>query len=447
MSTESITGTSLQAMTRHCLHALDHRDGGTLRDERYFAAGIAAHAILEAFHRWHLKYPGAEMKAPTREEVAHQVVLHLSGPHPGYRGAPTPPLPLDRVQEGRTLAMIWTANHPIFKGEPEARLACDDKWRPTTDPKASAYRGILDVLDYEEGAEIDPDDGITANILTIEDYKTGWHTSEEECTSPQQRLYRLLALAHYPQTTLLIVKIHNLRTGQTFTDSMWIDDAGEAILNRWRREIEEARTIAAIRGPDGARPATPGAGCVGCPWVRSCQSAATILADVDPSTLATRYAVSRALTESLADQLRDACNEGAIPVPGGAVGYKEVIKNEAAKNAALLTMAAWDRANNPDLDPTDPVWLANTANARALIDALRIGAGNLKDLVISLFPKGRGKSAKEANMLAEERRKTFLATVLTPAVSSAFGVHPNHKPDGNEDRPLTPSERQEIDTD
>lgn len=439
---EYLTGTSLQTMSNHCLRALDYSQAGVMRDERYFAAGTAAHAVLEAFHRWQIKYPGIEMKQPTREEIARKVVLHLSEPHPGYRGKEAPPLPLDRVQEGRDVALIWFNGRPPFKGEPEVKIACDANWKVTAD-KDAAYRGILDVLDFEEGVEVDPDDGITADVLTIEDYKTAWHTNENECDSRQQRFYALLGLALYPSTTLLIRRIHNLRTGQTFEKALWMDSDSEATVARWRREVEEAREVAAIRGPDGRRPATPGAGCVGCPWVRSCDAAAGILADVDPSTLATRFAVSRALTESLGEQLRETCSEGTIPVPGGSVGYREITRNAFAKDGPLNTVAAWDRANNPELDPADPLWLAGSASTRSLIEVLKPGAKSLKALADRLYPRARGKGAKAAMVAIKEQRANFLATVLTPVKSSAFGVHPHHQPDGNEDRPLTMTERQQ----
>jgi len=439
---EYLTGTSIQTMSAHCLRALDYSQAGVMRDERYFAAGTAAHAVLEALHRWQIQHPGVEMKPPFRDEIARKVVLHLSEPHPGYRGKEAPPLPLDRVQEGRDVALIWSNGRPPFKGEPEVKLACDANWKPTTD-KESAYRGIMDVIDFEEGVEVDPDDGITADVLTIEDYKTAWHTNESECDSKQQRFYALLGLAHHPSATILTRRIHNLRTGQTFEKSMWLDSDSEPIIGRWRREVEEAREVAAIRGPDGRRSATPGAGCVGCPWVRSCDAAAGILTDVDPSTLATRFAVSRALTESLATQLQDACNHGAIPVHGGSVGYRAASRNVFAKDGALNTVAAWDRAATPELDAADPVWLANSASTRSLIETLKPGAKSLKALADRLFPRARGKGARAAMVEVKENRARFLETVLLPIKTSVFGVHPNHTPDGNEDRPLMPSETQE----
>ena len=438
--TESVSGTSLQTMSRHCLHALDHRDNDTLRDERYFAAGTTAHAVLEAFHRWTLAHPNIEMSPSARDEIAHKVVLHLASEHPGYRGKPSPPLPLDRVQEGRDIAVIWSISHPVFKGEPEVAIACDSNWRVTTDRQLTAYRGILDSRDYEDGVEIDPDDGITANILTIDDYKTAWHTSEEECDSKQQRFYGLLALALYPQTTLLIRRIHNLRTGQTFERPLWIDSAGEATIDRWRREVEEARAVASIRGPDGNRPATPGAGCVGCPWVRSCKPAASILEDVDPTTMAIRFAVTRATVESLAEQVKQACEHGAIPVPGGTVGYKHVTSNVFGKDGATNTVAAWDRANDPAVDTTDALWLAKSASTRALIDALKPGSTALKALSLKLYPRATGKGARAKMDEIKESRRIFLESVLSPVGKSAFGVHPATGPDGNEDRPLLPSE-------
>ena len=50
----------------------------------------------------------------------------------------------------------------------------------------------------------------------------------------------------------------------------WLESGGREQLEEWRRDITNyMQALDEMIGPDGQRPARPGAGCLSCPWSRS----------------------------------------------------------------------------------------------------------------------------------------------------------------------------------
>ena len=441
-----VSGTSLSTATRYCLRALDHRDNNTPRDERIFAAGIAAHQFLEVAHihakqtgegavpRWHL------------EEIAKDVAVRLATKGRVYDGKSQPPLPMDKVQEGVDLGVRFASIHPFDVGaEPEQVLAVDENWNPVEPTSKTAIaRGVLDVLKPPEQIEIDADDGLYATVLRVDDYKKAFHAGEAETDSKQMRLYALLAKAHYPEINAIQLRIANLSTTHIHERWIWIDDegGGAAMLERWRQEVMTQREIMEYRGSDGKRPASPGVGCVACPYLLHCDAAKSALEArkiQTPVELANLYAVATATRESAKALLLDVCNHGYIETDKGRVGFITKHELKVRDDAPEVLLSTWQRSRGKEADPTNQEWRALNADSRALVKSLSITSGNVKNFANSLYPKHKGQGARALNKEVDERRKSIVSAMTDSINKVQFGIESNEGLDGDSDAPV-PSE-------
>lgn len=438
-----VSGTALGTATRYCLRALDHRDNNTPRDERMFAAGIAAHQFLEVAHifakqtgegavpRWHL------------DEIAKSVAVRLSTEGRVYDGKNQPPMPMQNVQEGVDLGVRFASIHPFDVGaEPEQVLAVDENWQPV-DPKSKTAiaRGVLDVIKPPEQIEIDADDGLYATVLYVDDYKSAFHAGEAETDSPPMRLYALLAKAHYPEVNAIRLRISNLRTTQRHERWIWIDDegGGSAMLERWRQDVLTQRKIMEYRGPDGKRPASPGVGCVACPYLLHCDAARSALECGNiqtPQELANLYAVATATRESSKALLLDVCNKGYIETDKGRVGFLTKPELKVRDDAPEVLLSTWQRSRGKEADPTNQEWRALNADSRALVKSLSITSGNVKNFAGALYPKHRGQGSRALNKEVEERRQSVIGDMTLTVTKVQFGIQSNAGADADSDAPV-----------
>ena len=435
-----VSGTALGTAARHCLRALDHRDNGTPRDETMFAAGITAHAVLETAHiharqtgecavpRWHL------------DEIALQVSKRLATEGRVYDGRNQPPMPMVQVQEGAALGARFAAIHPFdLDAEPEQVLAVDENWNPV-DPKSKTAiaRGVIDVLKPAHEVEIDPDDGLTATVLCVDDYKSAFHAGDAELDSPPMRLYALLAKAHHPEVNAIQMRIRNLRTTQTHSRWIWIDDdsGGSAMLERWRSDVMAQREIMSYRGPDGKRPASPGVGCVGCPYLLHCDAAQPMLVAKNiqtPEELANLYAVATATREATKSLLLDVCNDGYIQTDKGRVGFIVKPEAKARDDVHEILLAKWQQTRGKEADINDATWKALNADGRSLLKSVSLTSGNVNNFAKALYPSHKGTGSRALNKEVNERRRLFVESATFASSKVQFGIQSNAGADADSD--------------
>ncbi len=397
--------TTLSMAARHCLRTLDHYEAGAPYDRSIFGAGIAAHAVLQAC----VERPGAPVSA-----LADEVVRAITTVGRTFDGVPEPPIPIQRALEGRDLALAWLAEHGIPEGaRAEAGLAVDRDWKPCAyDSPDAWWRAAVDVVfeaDYE-------DEDLAARGAVVRDWKSAWPTDAGELDTVQLRGQALLAVAHHPEADFVTRQVVNLRTGRLYESMLWLDDDGKNMLVTWRRDLDLAIAAAEHRGPDGTRPASPGAGCLGCPYLLRCEPARAHLrggAIVEPTAeaIAIRLAVIEAARDELVTLAKAALEEGSVPVPGGVVGYIAKNVREPAEDATRGLAHAWFQPENPT------TWDAQHGDVLGLLSALRPGVSSLENAAKVLHPFNRGDAAWK------QRREDLVDRLLTTRTITRFGIH------------------------
>ena len=140
--------TELTMLTENCPAALDMRERRVPYDRTLFAAGIAAHAVMEM--------AGIKVRELKRQlepdeiaKIAAEVVKKHIGEGRSYDGKPEPPLNPEKVFEGRDMAVKYLNQNPLSTtGLCEIGFAYDKSWKSVDYYDESArFRTILDVLD------------------------------------------------------------------------------------------------------------------------------------------------------------------------------------------------------------------------------------------------------------------------------------------------------------
>ena len=311
---------------------------GRLGTGKLFAAGIAAHAMLEAIIDESIKVE-RELARDEAGKVCERVGRVLVSEGRSFDGVPEAPLAPSRVAEGRDIVMAYLAREGALPGwigvDVEAGLAIDEHGQPCMyGSGASRYQGILDALEL---ADVVDDDGEAwgQKYVIVWEYKTAWSTSAAELDTLQTRGHAVLVYAHHPEVAMIQRNVVNLRTGAVYTDEMQLDDLGLEKLRQWRSDI-----FAACDAADRTREARPGAGCDECPWVLRCADADLVVSegpdgrDETVLEIARRYAVTEAIAKALAGTLRKLCDTSQISIEGGAVGYQERVTRRPIEGSA-----------------------------------------------------------------------------------------------------------------
>lgn len=415
----SARSTRLRLAAEHCPHALDLMDAGVPYERDVFAAGIAAHAVLEGLLR------AARSGSPfDADHVADVVCTNLVTKGRSFDGVPEPPLKPEPVARGRGLALrYWT--RPFLDGVsvprewlPEHPLAVDRDWRPVPYSDAAYYRGILDTVGTMELPALDEwDRGGTGLVHT--DYKSAPNTSAAELETIQLRGQSLLVLANarslgVPEPAFIRRRVVNLFTGAEYETDLWLgDDLADVTLDTWRRDI--ALAVAHADARDGQkRIAAPGANCGGCPFVLRCEPARSYWQGIDlsPETAAQTYAVVDAARTALGAIVRGVVGRESVPVPGGTVGYVATEERTATATAASDLAVAW-------FAPDDPAaWLAENERVVSLLAAMKPTAANIGNVATVVHP-GRGVRKRDG---WKESRAAFLAGLLTVKRGTTFKV-------------------------
>lgn len=419
--------TTLKMVERYCPAALDFYDANTPYSRDVFSVGIAAHAILEGLQRAKRDRNNSVMFGAA-EAVADAVNTRLVTAGRSFDGVPEPPLSPRAVGEGRDIALRWwnriSDSAPVpMDWRPEEALAVDRDWQPVKYGRDAYYRAILDLVGPVT-VEVD-EDGYGGGVgIAVTDYKSAWGTNESELDTVQLRGQALVALANAGHLGVVAPafirrRVVNLRTHREYEADTYLgDDGADEILDSWRKDIALAIAHANARGPGQKRVASPGACCVGCPYIMACKPAQAFyqgqgIEDPSPAGIATSYAVAEAVKAHLAPLVKAAAGKGAVPVPGGNVGYVAQPKRTAVPDIAEKLAIRWFRP------PDTQQWLAENGHLMGFLKAISLGSAAVDKVGLRLFP-GKGPN-KYADFKAA--RAELVAETLTIVNAAKFGVH------------------------
>ena len=399
--------TTLQLANRHCPRAVDYYEERRQAFRDVYSVGIAAHAILDV-----LGQEGKRRALSEDTTVADRVAQQLMVAGRTFDGVAEPPLPPDAVLEGRDLALSWIARNPLsLTAEYELGLGFSASWSPTGYSHADAdvrFRLIYDVVD-----RVDHEDEETAGSgVVVRDYKSAWPTGQGELDTIQMRAQAVCAWLRWPELDFVRQEVVNLRTGELFSRTLWYQQ-DQAVLQRWWRDLELAME-ALDQMTAGARPARPGAGCMGCPWVLSCEAASQFVRDarlggalaggLDRATVARAFLVADAQRQALVALAKRATEEGAVDVGDGClVGTAAQPGRAARADAGRLAWRVWQERGG-DLD--------------GFLRALGPGVTSLQGVARLLLPR---KKAEQEQLLDQWTE---------PSPRTVFGLH--QRPAGDE---------------
>ncbi len=410
--------TSLRYLEDHCPRALDHYEAGVPYDRDVYQVGVAAHAVIEM--------AGKHPDRP-REELAHQVAVALCTEGRSFEGEPEGPLRPQHAVAGRDIALRFLAAHELSPSAKfEHGLAVDREWQPVPyDSPEVYYRAAVDMLEVIEDTD---EDGYTTTTVVTTDWKSAWPTSTAELDTLQLHGQTALALAHYPEATILRRRAANLRTLAIFEADVFVDEDGLATVGNWRKDIELLIAVAEHRSQDGSRPARPGATCIGCPYVSRCVPARAwlrgSLLEATPEAIATRLAVADAVRKELWEQAKSVAGEGAIDIPGGAVGFITTRERVPRPDIGELLALAWFGAADPktwrEANHSTDQWVG-------LLQTLPIGVGAAEAVAKLLHPSGKGRDWRPL-------REALVSQCVVSQPATKFSIAKHHQKEDDHDQ-------------
>lgn len=405
--------TTLSLASKHCPRALDFYEAGAPYDRGVFAVGTAAHAILEEIGKASVA-AGHWLLADEAGELVRETCERLIREGRDFEGVKEPPLPSEAVWRGRDLALAFQDSRMLSaKYRYEIGLAVNRDWQLCPFDAGAWLRCRIDSVGTKMPDWFEDDQG--GPILEVIDYKSSYAARDGEVSSLQRKIQGVLSwLAWGEGHDALRLVVVNFRLNREYELIVYPNEPeGTRVMERWRRDIEsEIRAREAQRGPDGSRPAIPGVGCFGCPYLQQCADAQSYLAPVhgsaDPEELARRYAVLLAQLEAIEEPLRLAAIEEPIQIPGAIVGYAMKEQAKLLPSAPEILAAEWLRSTKPgDLE-------AAKAGLPGLVHALKPGLAQAKALLTHLH-----KGSEEER----DKRAELLQSITGSRHASEFGVH------------------------
>lgn len=373
---------------RHCNRALDHSDADVPYDRSIFAAGLAAHHVLQAVGEQQRK-EDRPLETDEYEAVAADVLRRLVSAGRVYMGHKEPPLNPASAAMGLDMALEYLDFYPLpLTGKFEIALAVDRDWRPC--PWDERWFGcILDLVFQSE------DFATEAAAVVVVDYKSSWQAGASELDTLGRKFQACVVAAHYPDVDEVWLEIHNLRTLQTYRKAVPVDSP---VIGRWRLEIE-----AVVEALDVTpRVASPGAGCYGCPYLLACEEATDYFERSEiifehGSTVekARAFAVCGAMVGKLRGALKSECENDMIEFDSTLVGF---VKQERRKPAADASDQLWEK------------WQSRKGTVEGLLKAMKPGKSQIDNTAKVLWPE-RGQM---------EQRQKFIHRLTEPDNTAVF---------------------------
>ena len=288
---------------KHCMKALDFADEGVDWVGPKLNVGITAHAVLQYVQEEVFKQ-GKELHPFEVCRIADEVVTELVTNGREFRGRKEPPIGIEDAYEGRDLAMRYIEAkglEPHLLPERELEM------------KGYPYVALFDA----HGVRDEGDEESTYTVAEAVDYKSAWTAGEATLQTLQIKGQAVILWDNYPEADVVRVKVANLRTlGEWSAEFYRHDDAHKEQIEQWRKDIIQTCEMA-----KGIRQASPGAGCIGCPYAYQCYDCFRFARDTGGTAAA--WATAKARADSLAPIVRKMCkDDGVQTIANGTVGYQ-----------------------------------------------------------------------------------------------------------------------------
>lgn len=390
--------TQLTMLTDNCPAALDMREQRIPYDRSLFAAGIAAHAVMEIAGN-EVRKLKRQLTTEEIDTIAEQVSKKLIGEGRSYDGEPEPPLNPGRVFEGRDMAVKYLYDKNLSEtGLCEVGFAYDKDWNPVEYyAKNARFRTILDVIDVVETGN----EEWIGKLLVVTDYKTSWRADKSELDTLQRRAQAVTAWksSMCKDVDGIRLRIVNLRSGAEYTRDVWLTEDGQKTLSSWQADLSATMDAADWKDPKGKRPASPGVRCINCSYVSKCSDAKDLIWNTDipevaPEAIVRVYAASLALTKELEKAARVAVDRGTIDVDDGKVGYLQKTRRIVGDEVPDKIWSHWKNSGG---------------DAVGLLKAVKLGARNIENASKLLFGRRQAADRKEwvADLLEEQSYASF----------------------------------------
>lgn len=403
---------TLQLVAETCPKALDFLEADAPYNRDIFSVGTAAHAALEdcgkktvEIGRWLSPEESAEVMQGTCEKLISE--------GREFAGKKEPPLPPDKVWAGRDLALRYQKDSPLSpKYTYEKTLGVTKDFLPC--PSKGAWLACrIDAFGTfepgDDGGWFDESNLAVGPILRVRDYKSKWTADKSELNTTQRKIQAVIGWAHFQDGhEALELEVVNFRTGRSHKIMILPrTPEGAEVLERWKEDIRSE--IKALEGP---RIASPGACCMGCPYINQCADALAYLPRVfgsaNPEEMAKSYAVNLAVAASMEQALRRATADEPIAIPGGFIGAKLGSERKLTDEAYRMLAEFWIAQAKPSS------FEQLTAMLPGLLRSLKIGTGNARALTEKYLQKDSEKIIQ---------REAFLESVTKVRLKPKWGLH------------------------
>lgn len=392
--------TAISLVSRCCPFALQLREEGTPEDRSIYQPGIVAHAILEAVQNC-----ANDIERPLTEEEIQTTALgvceRLMSVGRSFDGHAEPPISPEAVMLGKDLALGYLAWNPMEPGAfTEVGIALDENSARTG--YGSRASMVLTILDHVRKAD-ESDEESAQSVLTVRDYKTAWSTDESELDTLQRRIQAVAAWRAYGPTDVLALQVVNVRLGKVYEKRLYRADGLDEQIGAWWADIAATCRALDAQKKLGKRPASPGRGCLSCPFVQRCEHAKDYIERRQmhrtPEQRGIAYAVVTAMRAELATEMRADTEEAPVPIPGGVVGT-------VAKTRQVLAPEGYATLAER--------WTETGGEIRGFGKALGLTDSNARSMAKTLYFDRSAKADREA----------LLAEVLTEETVREFGIWP-----------------------
>lgn len=397
--------TVLKLAHQHCPRAVDYYEQRRPYFRDHYAVGIVAHdGLAKVGELANLLQRPPELGEAM--EAIDKAVRTVMTDGRTFEDEREPPVSAEVAEQGRTLAARYVTEHPLSPTAMYERgAAFTSNWQPLADyySPGRRFRLIFDRVDIldEEGEEY------SARVVTVTDYKSAWSTDASELETYQMKAQAVAAhLLYGREVDMIRREVANLRSGEVHREEIWLEQGGGELLAAWRAEISRAMDALDHMAAAGARPARPGPGCMGCPWLKVCPDAADLLADLaligdarEPMHLARTLAVADAAREQTIPLLKLRVADGLVREDDLLYGWHAVEKREPLKDAGVRAWETWQAAGGDlagFLKATPLGVTALQALARVLRKGDRAGQEELLSSWTQLVPR-REFGAKKAS--------------------------------------------------
>lgn len=376
--------TNLNLVSQHCHYALELQEQRIPYSRNVFAVGIVAHAVIEAALRCANEI-GRELTEEETNVCALGTCERLLRDGRSFDGHGEPPMLPEDVFAGQTVAMDWLLGvEPAAPGaQVEHGIGLDADGQPVDYWKGDGLtiRTILDVVRIAT----EEDEESSRRVVTVRDWKTAWSTDAGALETLQRKIQAVAAWRTFGPADVLRLEVVNLRTQKVYAKDYYAEDGIEAQIAEWWRYVQTLTRALDAQKLIGPRPASPGAGCSGCPYALQCNHAADfyerrgLFRTVEQKAIA--YAVMSALRDELANELRLEAQDHPLPINGGSVGF-QVKEKMKLKDGGYQTL--WER------------WSEAGGEILGFAKALGLGSGNAVKMAKALYFDRKAKADREA---------------------------------------------------